>query len=115
MRASTGGAVEESARGVEGDGGLGSGFEDGGTPAVGVADGVGGVQGFVVPLVLDPGRLAGLDEAAGDGDEATGEEALIELVVGTVEREGGVATHATAHPHGEGGTELLLVEVIEAP
>src|SRR3990172_1585547 len=115
MRSSTDGAIEERACRIEGDGGLGTGFDQDGTPAAGVADGVDGVQGAMFPFVLDPGRLAGLDEAAGDGDQATGEEALIELVVGPVEREGGVAPHATAHPHGEGGTELLLVEVIEAP
>jgi hypothetical protein len=32
-------------------------------------------------LVLDPRRITEVDEAAGDGDEAAREEALIELVV----------------------------------
>ena len=47
----------------------------------------GGAVRKALALVLDPGRGVGVDEAACDGDEAAGEEALVELPVGAVDAE----------------------------
>src|SRR5688572_5201490 len=66
-------------------------------------------------LVLDPGRLAGVDEAAGYGDELAGEEVQVGFPVDASHRQRAVAPHAAAHMDGEGIAQLLLVEAVDGP
>lgn len=67
------------------------------------------------PLVLDPRRLARIDEAAGDGDELAGKEVQISFPIGTVHRQGAVAPHAAARVNGQRLAQLLLVEAVDGP
>ena len=53
------------------------------------------------PLVLDPGGLARVDEATGDGDELAGEEMQVGFPVDTIHRQGAVAPHAAARMNGQ--------------
>ena len=75
-----------------------------------VFDGVDGAQEETLVFVLDPGRLVHVDEAASDGDEAPGEESLVELPVIAVEGQGAVAADTATDPDGESVAELSLVE-----
>src|SRR5690349_6119026 len=91
----------------------GAGDRAAGTPfAAGVADRVQGVQRKALTIVLDPGDLGGIDEAAGDDDELACEEALVELPVVAVQRHGAVATDPPADAHREGGAQPILVEAV---
>jgi hypothetical protein len=74
-----------------------------------ILDGVDGTEEEALAFMLDPRRLVHVDEAAGDGDEAAGEEALVELPVVTVERQGAVAADTATGSDGEGVAELSLV------
>lgn len=56
-------------------------------------------------LVLDPGRVVGLEEGAGDGDDAAREEALVELPGLSVDGQGGVPADAAAEVDGEGAAD----------
>jgi len=58
--------------------------------------------------MLDPRRRRAVDQAAGDGDDAPGEEALIELPVGALDGHRGVAAHTAALSDGERLGELAL-------
>jgi hypothetical protein len=60
--------------------------------------------------VLDARRA--VEERAADGDDAAGEEALVELPVLPVHRDGRVRADAAALADGERVLELLLVEVV---
>jgi hypothetical protein len=62
-------------------------------------------------LVLDPGRLAGVDEAAGYGDELAG-KCKSGFPVDAIHRQRAVAPHAAAHVQDERLAQLLLVETV---
>jgi hypothetical protein len=77
----------------------------------GILHRVDGVHLVAFVLVLHPGRLGDVDEAAAEVDDAAGEVAVGQLVVLPVDGHGGVAAHATADAHGEGSAQRRLVEV----
>src|SRR5688572_32747299 len=76
--------------------------------ALGVSLGVDGMKHVGAPLVRDPRRLARIDEAAGDGDELTGEEMQIGFPVGAIHRQGAVAPYAAARVNGQRLAKSLL-------
>src|SRR5690606_23391601 len=66
-------------------------------------------------LVLDPGGLARLDEAARDGDELASEEVEIGFPVGAIHWQRAVAPHAAARMNGQRLAQFLLVEAVDRP
>src|SRR5262245_23771438 len=66
-------------------------------------------------LVLDPGRLTWIDEAAGDGNEPAGQEVQVGLPVATVHGQGAVAPNTASSMNGEGLAEHRLVESVNWP
>jgi hypothetical protein len=80
--------------------------------AVGVADDVDAVKGPAFVVMLDPGRLGGIDEAMGDEDELTC-DIPVDFPGDAVEVDGAVATDASADPQGERGAQALLVEAVD--
>src|SRR5215216_2074152 len=99
-RAPAGGPIEQRARRIEGHARRWRRLVAA-TLGAAVRDGVDRAQGETLAVVLDPRRVVA-DEGVRDGDEATSEEALVELPVGAVDGDGGVATDAAAGTHGEG-------------
>jgi hypothetical protein len=83
-----------------------------GALAPGVAHRVHRVQGKALPLVLHPGSLSPIHQAAAERHHAAGQVAGVHFIVHAREADGGVATHAAAGAHGEGLAQLLLVEVV---
>jgi hypothetical protein len=106
------GTVDERLRRVKGDvaDGLVIAGAAGWPCAARVADRVDGMERQVLALVLDPGRGRGVEQATRDGDHAAGEEALVELPVGAVDGDSGVAADAPAGAHGQRGGEGGLVD-----
>src|SRR5689334_6720794 len=87
----TRGAVEQRAGRIEGD--LAALLTRPARPAlrVCVLHRVDRMERQALTVLLDPGRSAIFEERVGDGDDAPGEKALVELPVGAVDRHGGVA------------------------
>lgn len=74
--------------------------------SAGIFDWIDGVKGESLTLVLDVGWVAALDQAADDGDDATTQIGLVELVVDAADRERAVATHATGIAHRQRSADL---------
>jgi hypothetical protein len=116
-----GGAIEKGTRRVEGDD-LAGGISALAVVArstrrpwtVRIGNGVDGKQGQTLAVVLDPRGLRGMDQRAGDGDHAAGEEALVELPRLAVDGHRGVAAHATALADGERGAQHVLGDGVGA-
>ena len=63
-------------------------------------------------FVLDVGRVAAIDQTADDGDDATAQIGLVELVVDAADRERAVATDATRIAHRQRAFDLGFGERI---
>src|SRR5438067_1772641 len=107
-RRAAGDAVEQRARRVERYFGLALGR---GPLTTGLArrDGVDGTQHVAALIVLDDG-CGGAGHIDGDGDERTGEEALVKLPGLAVDIERTVPAHATPRTGRERGSELGFVD-----
>jgi hypothetical protein len=65
-------------------------------------------------VVLDPGRVALIEQGAGDRDDAAREEALVELPVAPADRHGGVAADSPALADGERDAQHVIGDSVSA-
>lgn len=103
-----GGLVEQGAGGVEGDGGR-RGFATARAAGARRRDRIGRPQWVAVPVVERDGLAGEARVCSDNGDDATGEESLVELPDAAVEIDGAILADAAAAMDGERRCERGLV------